>query len=102
MRAIHITDITINKNDITILFNVSGDKLFKSYFLTNCFHLHYSVDISKTPPSIAVIPLICTLLPIIWLSNAKIFLNELDEDFYYSIYGSSTYDSEEGGGGKKK
>ena len=49
------------------------------------YTIEYPVDVSGVPESIAVIPLLCNILPIAWLFDAHIILPECDEDFFYSI-----------------
>lgn len=68
---------------ITVEFAV-GDEL-KRYFKTNIFQIDYSVDILDVPYGLAVIPFVCNVLPIVWLTDATLYLDELDEDFYNCI-----------------
>ncbi len=49
------------------------------------FYVEYNYDISSIPYSIAVIPFLGTFLPLSWLYDAKIIIDELDIDFYLSI-----------------
>ena len=60
---------------------MNGD--WKKYFrLENKFFVEYSEDISSTPPSIAIIPMLCNVLPMAWALDAEIIIDELDKDFY--------------------
>lgn len=68
---------------ITVEFAV-GDEL-KQYFKTNIFQIDYSVDILDVPYGLAVIPFVCNVLPIVWLTDATLYLDELDEDFYNCV-----------------
>lgn len=46
------------------------------------FYVEYDGDdMSSVPPSIAVIPFLCNLLPIAWLYDAEVIVPELDEQF---------------------
>ena len=47
--------------------------------------MEYSENISDTPKNIAVIPLLCNFLPIAWVFNAQIFVDEIDKDFYDNL-----------------
>lgn len=49
------------------------------------FFAAYSVKVEEIPDSVAVIPLVAQLLPIAWVTDCYIELNELDEDFFNSI-----------------
>lgn len=81
MGEIKISNINKNNNSIKINFETT----IPVYFRENYFEAIYNFETSKIPDSIAVIPLIVNILPIVWLTNSKLRLTELDEDFFYSI-----------------
>ncbi|HJA85924.1 MAG TPA: hypothetical protein H9950_07010 [Candidatus Bacteroides avicola] len=83
MEHISIFSPEINGNRIIIRFECSP--LLKRYFPLSTFEISYSESIEKVPASIAVIPLICNLLPIVWLTDSTLKVDALDEDFYESI-----------------
>ena len=83
-KVIKIDKIIKKENRITIGFSCSSD--IKDYFINNNFYVEYEENIEKIPDSIAVIPLISNLLPIMWLENIKVEVDELDEVFYFSTY----------------
>ena len=71
-------------NRVEYDFNVSDD--LKRYFnLDEPFFIEYSEDITKIPKSILVIPFLCNVLPIAWICNSEIIIDEIDKDFYESI-----------------
>lgn len=80
---IEIKNITVSTNKIECILNYSEN--LQSYFKDNNFFAIYSTDITNVPKSIAVIPLLAQLLPICWISNSTIFIDEIDKDFYESI-----------------
>jgi len=81
---IYINDIKTEKNKIDYEYTVKGD--WKKYFkLSEKFFIEYSENIFEVSKSISAIPLLCNILPIAWLCNAKIFIDELDKDFFESI-----------------
>jgi hypothetical protein len=49
------------------------------------FFVEYEDDVSSVPPGIAVVPLLCSLLPIAWLHDAEVSAPELDEQFLDSV-----------------
>lgn len=49
------------------------------------FFVKYDQNIENVPDSIAIIPLVCNILPIMWLFDLKIEVNELDKKFFESI-----------------
>ena len=49
------------------------------------YFVKYDRDMTWCPDSIAVIPFLGNFLPISWVFDAEIVINEVDEDFLYSI-----------------
>lgn len=49
------------------------------------FFIEYNENVEAVPHSIAVIPFLCNVLPIAWLYDAEVIVDELDLDFYNSI-----------------
>lgn len=73
--------MNISERRIAFKYTVQGD--WKKYFNINAeFFIEYSEDISKTPKDIAIIPFLCNVLPMAWVLDAEIFVDELDYDFY--------------------
>lgn len=59
---------------------------WKKYFrLENKFFVEYGEDVSSTPPSVAIIPMLCNVLPMAWVLDAEIIIDELDKDFFDRI-----------------
>ena len=80
---IKIIKINKNKNIIEIDFDVCHELM--KYFKEKNFWCEYDFDVENIPNSIACIPFLCNVLPIIWLTDSSIILEEIDEDFYQSI-----------------
>lgn len=79
--------ITVNgidvRNDI-VSISFIADKRLEKYFKDKTFM--YSCEKSHiVPKSILVIPFVCNVLPIIWLTDSELVLDELDQTFYNSI-----------------
>ena len=81
---IHLQRTTVDEYSITYSFDVFGPIKDVINEQIN-YSLEYSVNIKNTPLSVANIPFITNLLPIVWLFNATLYVDELDEDFYFSI-----------------
>lgn len=47
--------------------------------------LEYDCSVEEVPDSIAIVPLLCNILPISWVFDLTIKINELDEQFYKCI-----------------
>lgn len=84
MERIQINNVIISNKTITIGYTIS-DGLLKYFTEPYLFVTKYSQNLNNLPKSIAVIPFICNILPIAWLCNSEIVLDEIDLDFYNSI-----------------
>ncbi len=85
MEKITVSNIQIDSHKIRIFYEVS--KGLEEYFdnQQRAFWLEYSDDVSAVPKSVAIIPFVCNVLPIIWLTNSCLNVPELDKTFYESI-----------------
>lgn len=83
MEKIVINHIIKHKNIIEYDFCVS-DRL-KKIFSGKPFIIEYPESIEMVPDSVAIIPFVCNVLPIIWLTNAELVVDSLDKTFYESI-----------------
>lgn len=88
MNSIKAERVTADNKRVTVEYTVS--ECLKSYFHSCVFEAEYKmdgqcVDLAEVPQSVLVIPFVCNVLPIIWLTNATLELGELDYDFYQAI-----------------
>ena len=84
MKNIVVNAVNIDKNKINVDYSV-GSELKKYFNSDEDFFVKYEEDMSSVPKAIAVIPFIANVLPIIWLTDSVLEVNELDETFYKSI-----------------
>ena len=81
--------LIIDKVDVlerAIVYRYTIQGIWEKFFNTKAeFFVEYSENISSTPKNIAVIPMLCNFLPIAWVFNAEIIVDELDKDFYDNI-----------------
>ena len=80
MEIITLNKIFKNNNKLSFLFTTSEG--LKKYFSGKEFFIEYPENIECVPDSIAAIPFVANVLPMIWLTDSKLVLPELDEDFY--------------------
>lgn len=83
MKFIKIINVKSEVNKITCEFNYSKD--LSDIFNCNQFFVEYKENIDNIPESIKVIPVIANLITIAWFENADIYVNEIDEDFFYAL-----------------
>ena len=84
MNRIVIEDIRVIANRLECRYTVSGEwvKYFKA---TNIFFAEYSKAIDTVPQSVAIIPFLCNILPVVWLFDGEVILEDIDKDFFESI-----------------
>lgn len=89
MKGIELENIYVTKNKIEYRFSV--DNTLKEYFnpehkfVIEYFFDGQELDITSAPSAVLAIPFVCNVLPIIWLTDSILLVNEIDEDFYDSI-----------------
>ena len=67
-----LNDVIITNNRIDYKYSVEGE-LQEAFNNKEKFFVEYNYNISNMPESIAIIPLICNILPIIWLFDAEVY-----------------------------
>jgi len=79
-----INSIVIDSERITIQYDISGE--WTKYFSDHRdFSIKYSRNIDKSSSSIAIIPFLGNVLPVSWIADAHVVVEELDKDFYECI-----------------
>ena len=83
--TIRIIDIKIKENCIITDIAAEGEvvKAFKGSEFS--FTFESNMDMTGVPESIAVIPALGTLIPLAWLFDAKLYVDECDVDFIRCI-----------------
>lgn len=76
--------ITLNKTIISYEFETCGNisKLLKKQELW----IDYGSPINNIPESILTIPFISIMLPLIWVSNATLWITKIDRTFYDATF----------------
>ena len=81
--VLKVENIEKINNKITVYFSADGE--WSKYIKNNKIENTYDENIESVPDSIAIIPLLCNILPIAWVFDLKISLTEIDEVFYDAI-----------------
>lgn len=84
MRQVKVNNIEVHNSSLKVRFSVSED-LDDFFGREREFVVNYNCDIANVPYSIAIIPFVSNILPIIWITGAELVLEDLDEDFYLSL-----------------
>lgn len=89
MECITLTHISAAENNITYDYHVTPG--LEKYFNRNTpFMITYTEQginlmLDAAPLAVLAVPFVCSVLPIIWLTNSKLILPELDKDFLECI-----------------
>lgn len=84
MNRIIVNNVDIKDTKIKYYYDITGS--VKKYFNKKReYSIDYYENIEKVPKSIAIIPFLTNILPISWIFNTTIEIDEIDEDFYNSI-----------------
>ena len=76
---------SINKKKRQIQFDYEAHGSITTYFTEKQFIIEYPDCVEEVPDSIACIPFVCNVLPIIWLTDSVLVISEIDRGFYESI-----------------
>ncbi|MNI15089.1 hypothetical protein D3C73_683760 [compost metagenome] len=71
----------VKNNRVDYFFNITGN-LQKYFRISNHLFLDYNYDITNIPNSILTIPFVSNIIPLIWITDSKLFIDELDKSFY--------------------
>jgi len=88
-KKIIVDDVHISRDEqsvtVQVKFSVGEDleQYIDSQILENKYFA--VADGGVIPKSLAVVPFVCNVLPLVWLTDAELVLDELDNCFYESI-----------------
>lgn len=84
MENIILEKISVNGAFIVYKFSVSGH--LKNFFSSDELWIEYDEELSNVPTSILTIPFVSLMLPIMWMTDSVLWVNELDYTFYRSTF----------------
>lgn len=73
------------KNGNLLSFDYKFNGKWKDCLMEESLTIEYDVDITDVPDSVLYVPLLCNILPISWIFDLNIEINELDKNFADSI-----------------
>lgn len=86
MAFIKVNSVSAKTGILRVGYEISPT--LEPYFTAErVFEVEYSEDISSVPGSVLVIPFVCNVLPVVWLTDAVLELPELDREFYEGLPG---------------
>lgn len=78
-----LENLSIEGNRIKYDYKCVGE--WSKIFTSDTLSIEYSQSIDVCEKSVACIPLLCNILPLVWIFDAEVILEEIDEDFYFCI-----------------
>lgn len=84
MENIILKNIHFDKNVVCYNFEVSPG--LKKYFNNDKLWIEYDESLNDCPTSILTIPFVSIMLPIMWVTDAVLWVDELDFTFYHSTF----------------
>lgn len=84
MEKIIVRDVILKQNRIEYEVELS-DYIAGAFNQPFEYWIEYDENIESVPKSIAIIPFVCNVLPIVWVADAELYVPEIDEDFLLSL-----------------
>lgn len=84
MDGVILRQVSVDKNYVEYKFEARGK--LKDYFTTDTMYIEYNTDVSEVPVSILNIPFVATVLPLMWLTDTVLWVEEIDRTFYDATY----------------
>lgn len=84
--GLQLNEIKFLQEGTKLFYEYTVSKEISEYFsANNPYYVLYDQDISNTPKSLAVIPLLANIMPISWFVGFDVYIDEIDETFYNSL-----------------
>ena len=81
-----LNNITFESNGKKISYKYDVSSSVEKYFnIDSPYYVSYDQDISQTPISLAIIPLLSNIMPISWFVGFDVYIDEIDDTFYKSL-----------------
>lgn len=84
INEIKVKNIQIFQNKVIYDYDISGD--WEIYFINATkMEICYSEDVTNVPKSVHMVPFLSNILPIVWLCDAVLYVDEIDKDFFDNL-----------------
>ncbi|MFB3170666.1 peptidase [Neobacillus sp. 179-C4.2 HS] len=84
MNKIKLDRILVKNNRVDYYFSLNG-KIQKYFNEKNNMFLEYNYDLSDIPESILAIPFVSNVIPLVWLTDTTLTVDQLDKSFFYCL-----------------
>jgi len=79
MKTISLDKIIVDNNRVDYYFSPSNE--LKKYFNYHHMYLEFNYNLQDVPNSILAIPFVSNVIPLVWITNSTLHINELDQSF---------------------
>ena len=83
MDGIILREVNVSGGTVDFRFETKGK--IKDFFTTDRLSIEYQQDITGIPKSILTIPFVACILPLMWLTDTVMWVEELDRTFYDAV-----------------
>ena len=83
MDGILLKDIFVKGGHVEYKFHASG--ILRPYFSSDSLIIEYQENMEDVPQSLLVVPFVSSILPLMWVTNTVMWVEEIDSMFYHSI-----------------
>lgn len=84
LNIIQLKHVEVKGNRVDVYFSVKG-KIQKYFHKSHHLFFEYSYNVSEIPISILVIPFVANIAPLVWITDSKLIVSELDQTFLESL-----------------
>lgn len=84
MDDIILKETIVNGGKVEFNYEVRGT--LKKYFTTNNMYVEYGISVEHVPKAVLNICFVASVLPLMWLTDTTMWVNEIDRTFYDCIY----------------
>lgn len=84
MGNIILKDIKVDNNVVSYKFEVSAE--LSKYFNSDTLWIEFDENLCDCPKSILTIPFVSIMLPIMWVTDSVLWVDDLDYTFYHATF----------------
>ena len=84
MKDVQLQSVSVNKNRVDYFYRASEE--LAGFFCEKTMFVEYTTRVDGVPKSILAIPFVANVLPVIWLTDGILWIEEIDRTFYECLH----------------